>query len=1236
MNTNLLQRLLSSVLCLPTAFLLAFAGNAGAAANYKVNNTDDLNLSTSWSTNSGSQTPNPGSIGSGDAAYFNEATMLGSKTVSLGGDLQLGGLALDYVTANNPNNLTINAGNTLTLNGATLYGNGKDGSGGSYSTAGIVLNRSTGGTMTLNCDIMVNSSQQWVSSRNLTLNGSVTVGTGSTLSFNVAGGTTALTGALKGGGAITKTGGSNFNLLGDGTDFTGSITNTSAQALALGLTTAKSAASVSSTGTGYLAIYSAGTTYINNINVSSTLGFRADYGDAGIKTVVINQTVDGAISSQIAQGTRVIAITKTGAATLTISSSSANHSGAIAVNEGTLKLGSAVALGSTSAGTTVASGAVLDLNGQTIGGEALVLNGTGISSGGAFINSSGTAASLSGGITLGSESSVGGSGDMTLSGSIGGTAGLTKTGNGTLTLSGANTYMGGTTISGGVLKLGNNNAPLGNNSGSVTINSGGTLDLNGYPSAGNNQYANSVSIAGTGSSSQGAYINNGTATVTSQIQFPSISLADNATIGGLGNFYMIASGYGASTLALGSHTLTKIGANTFNPVNVTITGAGTVDIEGGIFQLGNSSLSANASSASTTIFNLGNVSGATLALGTSATIGALQGGGATGGNVNLNANTLTVGGLDSSTVYGGVISGTGGLTKTGTGALTLSGANTYAGTTAISGGTLTLGNQNALQNSTLSYSAGTLVFDSSVLGGAFTFGGLSGSSAIALQNNAGTPVAVALTVGGNGAGTAYSGNLSGPGSLIKTGSGNLVLSGENSFVGPITVNNGYMVYASLTAEDNSTAIVLNGGNLALSGVFAGQTATIGSLSGNSTSSSINPNYDPNTGFKTLSVNQTVDGTYAGKIESGSGGRDMALMKTGSAKLTLSGVNTYGGDTTIDAGTLALGASGSFANTATIIVASGGVFDVSATPFTLGAAQTLKGGGSVVGTIINDGSITPGTSIDTLTFGAAPTLNSGGSITAEIDRNGGSPLADKIVVSSGMLTFGGTLTITNIGSTLQTADSFDLFDGSLSGNFGTLNLPGGIGHWNTTDLNSGGTITFTGNAVPIAPSFELSVNQGQTVTFTFAGSKFAITPDTDGDAVTVTGTGGSPTLGTPGSTATTVSYTSTGATGTDTFNYTVTDVLGATATGTVTVYVQAAEGFNKLSGPTAIGGGQYELNYLGVPGQNYALEETSDLPATGSSTWTPVVTNTASGTGAINYTTTLSYPLGSFRTRHVVP
>jgi autotransporter-associated beta strand protein len=121
---------------------------------------------------------------------------------------------------------------------------------------------------------------------------------------------------------------------------------------------------------------------------------------------------------------------------------------------------------------TIATGAVLDLNGQTIN-NTTTISGTGISSTGAITNSNATAATIKGNITLAADSSIGGSNNVTLSGVISGAYNLTKVGSSTYTLSGTNTYSGDTTISAGTIKLtGSVNALT-----DLSIASGATLDL---------------------------------------------------------------------------------------------------------------------------------------------------------------------------------------------------------------------------------------------------------------------------------------------------------------------------------------------------------------------------------------------------------------------------------------------------------------------------------------------------------------------------------------------------------------------------------------------------------------------------------------------------------------------------------------------------------------------------------------------------------------------------------------
>ncbi|MCB1129499.1 MAG: hypothetical protein KDN05_00120, partial [Verrucomicrobiae bacterium] len=119
--------------------------------------------------------------------------------------------------------------------------------------------------------------------------------------------------------------------------------------------------------------------------------------------------------------------------------------------------------------------------------------------------------------------------------------------------------------------------------------------------------------------------------------------------------------------------------------------------------------------------------------------------------------------------------------------LALSAQNTFTGTTQITSGTLTLLDSLALQNSTLDYDStgGSIDFD---LLTAVTLGGLSGDKNLSLLNSDAAPVSVALSVGGNGASTTFSGEIADGSSLTKVGGGTLTLAGVSSFSGVVAAN----------------------------------------------------------------------------------------------------------------------------------------------------------------------------------------------------------------------------------------------------------------------------------------------------------------------------------------------------------------------------------------------------------------------------------------------------------------
>src|SRR5262249_40960462 len=146
-----------------------------------------------------------------------------------------------------------------------------------------------------------------------------------------------------------------------------------------------------------------------------------------------------------------------------------------------------------------------------------------------------------------------------------------------------------------------------------------------------------------------------------------------------------------------------------------------------------------------------------------------------------------------------------------------------------------------------------------------------------------------------------------------------------------------------------------------------------------------------------------------------------VIKTGAGTMVLSNANAYLGATTVSNGTLLV--HGTIAATGAVYVAAEG---------------TLGGSGGIRPPVSVDGSLSPGPSVGTLTVSNALTLNSGSSTLMEINRSLSTSDQVRGLTS---VTFGGTLTVTNLGGTFANGDTFQLFSASsYSGNFSATNLP----------------------------------------------------------------------------------------------------------------------------------------------------------------------------------------------------
>jgi autotransporter-associated beta strand protein len=180
----------------------------------------------------------------------------------------------------------------------------------------------------------------------------------------------------------------------------------------------------------------------------------------------------------------------------------------------------------------------------------------------------------------------------------------------------------------------------------------------------------------------------------------------------------------------------------------------------------------------------------------------------------------------------------------------------------------------------------------------------------------------------------------------------------------------------------------------------------------------------------------------------------SVTKIGTGTLILGGANAYRGITTVSNGTLLV--NGSIGGTNTIVE----------------AGATLGGAGVVGGllTIQSGGTVSPGPAsgaIGALTLSNTPALN--GVTLMKINRNGGSPVNDRIQLPSGALAYSGTLSLTNVGAPLQAGDAFQLFHAaSYLGSFAVTNLPplaAGLAWSNTLAVNGSVAVFLTVSLVP---------------------------------------------------------------------------------------------------------------------------------------------------------------------------
>ncbi len=742
-----------------------------------------------------------------------------------------------------------------------------------------------------------------------------------------------------------------------------------------------------------------------------TLAFAAD------ADVSVASGVEAVVSSSLSGGMRV---TKTGAGTLVLSGGSTGFTGALVLNEGTLRAvgPSTKALGD---GTLELNGGVLHLR-----NDANLIFGRNTTLGGnvSIIADRITSAATDTIFTFG-----------TLNVSTASELGLTRGSNITGSVYGRSTF-GATTLA-----------------GDLTINLASVYTI--------------MTLGAISESSAGQKLTlNGASNSTSILILNGASSLTGGFVVNSGRIYASA----ANSLGpAGSTTTVKSGNLELRHVNAA---AGTHLIYDGTATL---SLTHN----NTTNFSVAdfthNAGTLTITSGRSSSLNFTPRIHTFSNDLAMNGNLVLNPGVDTTLVIGGAISelsGTRAVTKSGVGIAQLNALATHSGTTTISNGTLRVGIADALPsgagkgNFTMNPGTGlTAVLDLNGFNQTLNGVSSSGAGTSVIDNLAAG--AATLTVGGADGGGVFAGNVQNTGgaiSLVKTGLGTITLSGENTQTGPITVNAGTLQFARTSSLYNGASadwtagnLTINaGGTLALNvggaGEFTAADIDLIAVLGTATGGFLGGSF---LGLDTSNAGGSF--TYTSVLADTNGGANsVGLVKLGTGALILGNSNTYTGDTIVSGGVLSIGTNASLG-------AAGGAL-------TLNAGTTLQVTGtsnpvvnrtiSLAGTstfevvesanvVTLSSNLTPG---GVLTKTGAGTLRLSGNVTS----------ASNLIITGGTLRLSGAVEsgagATTVGNASGAIAALDIVSGA---DFKTTTLSIGVSSGGTGALRiSGGTAATT--------------------------------------------------------------------------------------------------------------------------------------------------------------------------------
>ena len=593
---------------------------------------------------------------------------------------------------------------------------------------------------------------------------------------------------------------------------------------------------------------------------------------------------------------------------------------------------------------------------------------------------------------------------------ISGTTSVNHNNTGTTTLTGANSYSGGTVISKGTLILDNATAAGGFGNGTIALGDGSTGNSDVALKFGSGitgtdltvrqavdvRRQNPVTVVNTGSSGTATIAFNAAPFIYTDIALSraTVFTGDGAGMNDrvfMGQITGAGAGAGNDTLTIdsGSGNWLLIFPKDTGAASLANTFTGNLRVKTGNLQIGNLSYIADIAANQ----NLAIPDTASVTVDTGSTLmfvwgdeafDALNGGGTITRNTGdgQGNRTLTLGMSNGSGTFSGSIQSQINITKTGTGTQTFTGNNTYGGTTTVNAGTLAIDNDGATTFGTLGSGATTVnggaalgengghlsfLNSASAGGGTFTINGPTfagaGNGTVDFFNIStaatGTFTNSGGTVAGGIGGTTNLWNTSSAGTASVTASGSVVAGAfggnivfwDSSDAGASTLTatggtgggTGGSIFFFNSSTGGTARVIANGnGKLDIS-LRAAPGVTTGSIEGS--------------GNVFLGANKlTVGGnnlstSFSGVMQDGGngGGTGGSLTKNGTGTFALSGINTYTGGTTLNAGTLAAGSVKAFGS-GNLTMNTGTLRTTGPLSVDIGAGNILFGGGTYVANV----------------------------------------------------------------------------------------------------------------------------------------------------------------------------------------------------------------------------------------------------------------------------------------------